>query len=119
MELNIDKIKELIQDNYLKNYFVGQLELILVVDYHYNHIDQLEKLIAIMESGLSDYYKKYQKDQEYLTIQASIIAKNTRRNHYIAKDEQRLPDVHSLYEIFAGKESRVENYKNECRKNRY
>ena len=111
MELNIDKIKELIQDDYLKNYFVGQLELILVVEYHYNHVDQLEKLIDLMESGLSDYYKKYQEDQEYLTIQASIIAKNTWRNHYVTKNEQRLPDVHSLYEVFAGKKSIVENYK--------
>lgn len=113
MELNINKIKELIQENdSLKDYFVGQLELILVVDYHYNHIDQLEKLIALMESGLSDYYKKYRKNQEYLTIQASIIAKNTKANHYIAKDKQRLPDVHSLYEIFAGRENKIKNYKN-------
>lgn len=112
MELNIDKIKELIQDDYLNRYFVGQLELILVVDYHYNHIDQLEKLIDVMESGLSDYYKEYRKDQEYLTIQASIIARNTWRNHYVSKDEQRFPDVHSLYETFAGKESKVKNYKN-------
>ena len=113
MELNVNKIKELIQKNdSLKDYFIGQLELILVVDYHYNHIDQLEKLIALMESGLSDYYKKYQKDQEYLTIQASIIAKNTRTNHYVTKDEQRLPDVHSLYEIFAEKKSKVKNFKN-------
>lgn len=111
MELNINKIQELIQDNHLKDYFLGQLELILVVDYHYNHIDQLEKLIALMESGLSDYYKKYRKDQEYLTIQASIIAKNTRANHYVTKDEQRLPDVHSLYEEFAGEKSKVKNFK--------
>lgn len=103
MELNISKIKELIQDDHLKNYFVGQLDLILVVDYNYSHIDQLEKLIDVMESGLSNYHKEYHRAQEYLTIQASIIAENTRVNHYIVKGEERLPDVHSLYEEFAGK----------------
>ncbi|HHX70547.1 MAG TPA: hypothetical protein GX708_21155 [Gallicola sp.] len=111
MELNIDKIKQLIQDDNLKRYFLGQLELILVVEYNYNHITQLERLIDVMESGLSDYYKKYKEDQEYLTIQASIIAENTLRNHY--RDEDKLPDVHSLYKEFAGTESRVKNYKND------
>lgn len=100
------------QDNYLKDYFVGQLDLILVVDYHYSHIDQLEKLIDVMESGLSRYYKEYHKEQDYLTIQASILAKNTRRNHYITKDEEKLPDVYSLYEVFAGKASKIKNFQN-------
>lgn len=111
MELNIDKIKELIQDDCLKDNFLRQLDLILVVDYNYTHIDQLERLIDVMKSGLSDYYKEYHKEREYLTIQASIIAQNTRKNHYVIKDEEKLPDVHSLYEEFAGKESRVENFK--------
>ena len=103
MELNINAIKELIQDSYLKDYFVGQLDLIVVVDYNYSHIDQLEKLIDVMESGLSNYHKEYHRAQEYLTIQASIIAENTRSNHYVTKNEEKLPDVHSLYEEFAGK----------------
>lgn len=111
MKLNINTIKELIQDSYLKDYFIGQLDLILVVDYNYNHIDQLEKLIDIMKSGLSNYHKEYHRTQEYLTIQASIIAENTRANHYVTKGEERLPDVHSLYEEFAGKKSKVENFK--------
>lgn len=119
MKLNISKIKELIQDSYLKDYFVGQLELILVVDYNYNHIDQLEKLIDVMESGLSNYHKEFHRAQEYLTIQASIIAQNTMSNHYVIKGEERLPDVHSLYEVFAGKKSKIKNFKDEYYKNRF
>lgn len=107
MELNISKIKELIQDDHLKNYFVGQLDLILVVDYNYSHIDQLEKLIDVMKSGLSNYHKEYHRAQEYLTIQASIIAENTRANHYVTKGEEKLPDVHSLYEVFAEKKVKL------------
>ena len=107
MELNINAIKELIQDSYLKDYFVGQLDLIVVVDYNYSHIDQLEKLIDVMESGLSNYHKEYHRAQEYLTIQASIIAENTRSNHYVTKNEEKLPDVHSLYEVFAGEKVKL------------
>ena len=110
MKLDIPKIKELIQDEYLKQVFVQQLELIQVVDFNYKHIAQLEQLIKVMKSGLSSYYKDYHKEQEFLTIQAGIIAQNTRDNHYRKKGDL-LPDVHSLFEEFAGCKSPIKDFK--------
>lgn len=110
MDLDINKIKELIKDNYLKQHFTQQLELIQVVDFNYEHIVQLEQLIKVMKSGLSDYYKEYHPEQHFLTTQAGIIAENTRANHY-KKESEKLPDAHSLFKEVIGKESVIINFK--------
>jgi len=111
MELDITKIKELLKDEDSLDCFTRQLDLILLVEYNFEHIQQLETLIALFKGGLSPYYKEYYKDLEFLTLQAGIIAENTRCNHY-NKGEH--PDIHSLFVELIGKESTIVNYKAKC-----
>lgn len=111
MELNINKIKEIIQDNYLKTCFIRNLELILVVDMNYYHIQQLETLQNIFEGGLSPYYKEYHKEQEFLTLQCGIICNNTFWNHYKKDSEGKAPDVYSLYEELIQENIVVKDFK--------
>lgn len=111
-KIDVDKIKELIQDSYLRKEFKNFLDLILVVEYNYEHIVQLETLIMLLKGGLDDYHKTYYKDLEFLVIQCGYIAKNTYHNHYKENDDK-LPDIHSLYTELLGGNPKILNFKNE------
>lgn len=116
--LQIERIKELVVNDHLRQQFRQQLELIIVVDFNYEHIVQLEHLKTLLSSGLSQYYKEYHIEQEFLTIQAGIIAEKTRQNHYVNDITCKLPDVHSLFEELIGSKHSIINYKSEYLKNR-
>ena len=111
MEINITKIKEIIQDDYLKLCLQRYLDLILVVDMNFSHIQQLETLQALFKGGLSSYYKEYHKEQEFLAVQCDIICKNTFWNHYKKGSEVKVPDVYSLYKELIQEDIRIKNFK--------
>lgn len=111
MELNINKIKDIIQDPYLKTCFIRNLELILVVDMNYEHIQQLETLQKVFKGGLSSYYKEYHKEQEFLTTQCSIICNNTFWNHCKQNSEEKAPDVYSLYKELIQQDIVIKDFK--------
>ena len=79
-----------------KNFLSCMIELIVIVDKNYQHIVHVEVLQKLMAGGLSQYYKEYCKDQEECTQFCSVLADNTRWNHYKKADDEKLFDVYDV-----------------------
>ena len=84
--------------------FKKNLELIMVVDNHYSHIEQLDTLVATFGAIKSDEHPPFQ----FLSKQMFLLAENTRRNHYRSEDEK-FTDVYDAYLEFFG--SNIEIFK--------
>lgn len=110
-ELNIDLIKDIIKDDYLKSKLRSYLDLIIMVEFNYTHIDQLETLQSVLEGGLTSYYKEYHKDQETLAVQCGYIAKELFLRHYKTNDSTEW--ILNLYKELIGEEPYVKNFKEE------
>lgn len=78
-----------------KNFLSCMIELIVIVDKNYQHIVHVEVLQKLMAGGLSQYYKEYCKNQEDCTQFCSVLADNTRWNHYKSSGEK-LFDVYDV-----------------------
>ena len=103
MGLQLEKIKQVIQENdYAKTTLEHFLELILLVDVRFQHIQQLETLGMLFDGGLNSFHKEYYKDLDFLAVECGHIAENTRRNHYEKEPEKKLPDVYTLWEELLG-----------------
>ena len=92
---NFQEIKDICNNDMdLMNVLRKHLNLIKVVDQNYDHIQDLEVLIALLKGGLSDYYKEYHPLDEEIVQFCAIIAENTKANHY--KRENKLDDVYII-----------------------
>jgi iron-sulfur cluster repair protein YtfE (RIC family) len=113
METNniIERIKTLCQDDHIKHNLQRFLDLAILVDKNYEHIEQLETLIRLFEGGLSDYYKEYHSAQNELAEIIGMVCNNTRGNHYKKEDEIVYPSIYDVQIELFGKENKIVSYK--------
>jgi len=95
----IDRLKALIKDDNLRSHYRSYLNLIRVVNNNYEHIDQLEKLTAVMRGGLTPYYKTHASAQDELCMLCGEIANNTFWNHYKKDDEEKYFGIEEAYKL--------------------
>ena len=98
--MNSQELTEAIKDSHLSQVFRSTLELILTVDKNYRHIIELEVLIKVLKSGLSDYYNEHHKLQHEITKFCGEIAENTRANHYRRGEEIMFDDVYKYLNTY-------------------
>lgn len=92
----IERLKYLCEDEHVKRNLQRFVDLIILVDNNYEHIEQLETLGKVFNGGLSDYYKEYHSAQNEVAEIMGIICNNTRANHYKKEDEQIYPSVYNV-----------------------
>jgi hypothetical protein len=107
----IERIKKLCQDEHIKHNLQRFLDLAILVDKNYEHIEQLETLIRLYDGGLSDYYKEYHPAQNELAEIIGVICDNTRGNHYKKEDEHIYPSIYDVQLELFGKENKIVSYK--------
>jgi hypothetical protein len=87
------------------------LDLAILVDKNYEHIQQLETLRILFDGGMSAYYKEYYPNDNRLTELMGIVVDNTRANHYKKDGEKLYPSVYDVQMEIIGEESDMPNYK--------
>ena len=113
MKINvIEIIKTLSQDDEVKNTIKKFLDLAILVDKNYQHIEQFESLIRLFKGGLSGYNKKYFPHHNEIVELMAIVCEKTRQNHYIKnKDEFSHPNIYDVQLAIFGKESKIISFK--------
>jgi hypothetical protein len=112
MNTLIERIKILCSDEQVKRNLKRFLDLAILVDKNYEHIEQLETLTKLFEGGLSDYYKEYHPAQNEIAEIIGIACKNTKWNHYKNKGEQLIyPSIYDIQLELFGKETDIISYK--------
>jgi len=107
----IERLKSLCEDENVKRALQRYIDLIVLVDRNYEHIEQLETLGKVFNGGLSDYYKEYHPAQNEVAEIMGIICDITRTNHYKKEDEQLYPSVYDVQMELFGKETKIVSYK--------
>ena len=87
------------------------LDLAILVDKNYEHIQQLDTLRILFDGGLGSYYKEYHPKDNRLSELMSIVVDNTRANHYKKDGEKLYPSVYDVQMEIVGEESDMPNYK--------
>lgn len=77
-----------LEDPSLMRCLEKHLNLIKVVNEHYDHIQDLEVLCQLLKGGLTDYYKEYYPLEEEIVQFCATVAENTRANHYRPSDDK-------------------------------
>lgn len=99
----IKRLKILSEDESVKRNLQRYVDLIVLVDKNYQHIEQLETLGKIFDGGLSDYYKEYHPAQNEVAEIMGVVCNITKINHYRKKDEQLYPSVYDVQMKLFGK----------------
>jgi len=107
----IERIKELCQDDYIKHNLQRFLDLAILVDKNYEHIEQLETLTRLFEGGLSAYYKEYHSNENELAEIISVVCDNTRANYYKKEEDLLFPSIYDVQLSLFGKENKIVSYK--------
>lgn len=100
------EIRELIVDDFTKTYLQRFLNLAILVDNKYKHIEQLETLKTLFEGGLSDYYKQYHIEKHKLCVLVGQACQNTFMNHYKKKSEKLYPSIYDVQMEIFGEENK-------------
>lgn len=111
MDILVERLKTLCSDEHVKLNLQRFLNLAILVDKNYEHIEQLETLASLFNGGLSDYYKEYHSAQNEVAEIMGTICQNTRANHYRDKDNQIYPSIYDVQLELFGEESSIVSYK--------
>lgn len=112
MNILIERIKTLCSDEHVKHNLQRFLDLAILVDKNYEHIEQLETLTKLFKGGLSNYYKEYHSAQNEVAEIMGTVCENTRQNHYKNKEEELIyPSIYDVQIELFGKESSIVSYK--------
>lgn len=111
MDVLIERLKTLCSDEHVKHNLQRYLDLAILVDKNYEHIEQLETLTKLFDGGLSDYFKEYHSAQNEVAEIIGTVCENTRANHYKDKDNQIYPSIYDVQLELFGKESSIISYK--------
>lgn len=107
----ISRIKTLTAEDFTKRFLQRFLDLAILVDKNYEHIEQLETLKTIFEGGLSDYYKEYHAEKHELCIIIGQVCRNTFYNHYKKEADKLFPSIYDVQMEIFGKENSIISYK--------
>lgn len=104
----IETIKDICKIDNCKNALHKFLDLAILIDKNYHHIQQLETLTDLFKSGLSDYHQEYYPEQHKLAKIMAVVCENTRVNHY--NKDKTYPTIYDVQLEIFGVESNIPTY---------
>jgi hypothetical protein len=108
----IERIIKLCEDENIKHNLQRFLDLVILVDKNYQHIEQLETLTRLFNGGLSDYHKEYHPALNELAEIIGEVCENTRCNHYKIQGKELIyPSIYDVQHMLFGKENTIVSYR--------
>lgn len=104
MNTTFERVKEICKESHPKRVLQRYLNLVILVDKNYEHIEQLETLRNLFGGELDSYTKQSKPELCELYSFMEDVCRNTFNNHYINKnDVKKYPSVYDVQrEVFGG-----------------